>query len=366
MKTFVWVWCCVFSVLSFTAEALQTDCLFVLFSSGEATTTLPVLQARERQGKDFRVLVMGPAENMINPEMFPGKRLVLKDLGISQKIDNTNFEASQLSEESYKQLEEIDTKVLLVSSSTLIARQFLEHFSGCITGIILDTIGYDSASESFQKRVFKVQEVAQHVLCPAKNVADLFEKENACHLSEADHQYHVVGKPNLAQWSEELSKIDRVAVSSRLGLDPLKGRVVVFLGGHGQGYDRANPLFEDCADKLREAGYQVIVQTHPQVAKPKVPILEALSVADYIVGYNSSMVLDAALIGKNALYLIPESRPYHPYGIDSNLVAQVSNCKELEGYIKEGKRPGNLKEALQMPEDSVGAFNGLIDSWVAN
>lgn len=332
--------------------------LCVLYDAGETTALLPVLKKWESENRDFRVLVMATAEKQVKSDMFIGKRLTLNSLGIKETVDDKTARTTSLGLEALKSLNSLKPRVVLVGTASRIQEQVLEKFSSESTTIaFVDNFNYDPSHESFAT-VAKVQKAAQHVLCPSQNVIDLFTKDNPIEFTQ---RYKIVGKPSLELWEKEISEVDRKQILQELGLHEGKP-IVTFIGGYGEEYNKVvNSLFAECREKLQENGYQVILQPHPKVAQPKVKTTEALAVSDYVVGYNSSVILDAAIIGKNALYIIPKEVPYHHFAIDKGLISEVSNVDELLAYIRQGKRPSNVRQALNIPANSTEIVSQFVD-----
>lgn len=344
-----------------TPPKISTERLCVLYDAGETAGLLPVLKKWEREGKDFRVLVMGTAATLIKSDMFLGKRLELQDLGIQEKIDVQTARTQGLSSQSLAKLKEINPKLVLVGTASRIQQQALELFPKSSTVAFVDNFNYDPNFESYAT-VEKVQAAAKHVLCPSKNLIDLFSKEKSGTPTRLS-RFHVVGKPTLESWEKEIGAVDQAQVMNKLSLTPQK-KTVTFIGGYGAGYEVMNPLFSECAERLKKEGYQVIVQPHPKVEAQTIKTTEALAVSDYVVGYNTSVILDAALVGKNAFHFISEKTPFQHFAINQGLIGRVSTIEELLQYLREEKKPADVRKALDIPANSTDMISSLIDQWV--
>lgn len=340
-----------------TAKPLKTERLCVLFDAGETTVLLPILEKWDAEGKDFRVLVMGTAETKVQPTKFGKKRVTLRDLGILDQIDQKTERTKSLGIEALNKLEAFKPKMVLVGTASRIQQQVLEKFSDAITVAVVDNFNYDPTHESFDT-VKKVQAAAKHVLCPSQNVVELFVKDSKEHSAK----HHVVGKPSLEVWRKEIEATDKNAVLQKLGLNAKGGRIITFIGGYGPGYDVVNPLFDEQIAQLQKEGYQTILQPHPKMAPQKVTTQEALAVSDYVVGYNSSVILDAALIGKNAFFMIPDQAPFSHFAIN-NGIHKVKNIEEMVAYMKCGSKP-DICDKLVIPQNSVQRISDLADSFI--
>lgn len=343
---------------SYAVDKIHTECLFVLFDAGETNGLLPVLKRLDSEEKDFRVIVMATAETLIPPTLFHGKRLTLLDLDIQEFIDTKTIRTTELNDSSLRQLAtRIDPALVLVGTASRIQQQALKCFPHAVKMAFVDNFNYDPQQENYS--TFKeVQSVAQHVLCPSINVANMLSKGKEDHLP----CYHVVGKPSIEQWSKELAIADLAAAFQASGLDPYGGPVVALIGGYGPGYEIINPLFDTCAEKLRAEGYQVIFQPHPKVAPPKMKTTDVLAIADFVVGYNSSVIFDAALLGKNVVYLAPKEIPFNHFAIQEGYLTSVQSIQELVDYLRSGKTPVDLKKELHIPSNSTEIILQLINN----
>lgn len=348
------------SAYHIVAAPIETDRFVVLYDAGETNALKPLLEDWEKQKIDFKVLVMATAESLVLPEKFQGRRITLENLCIKENVDSQTERTHALSLDSLKLLHQVKTNVVLVGSASKIQEQILQEFAEeAKTFAFVDNFNYDVSHESFAT-VKKVQSAAHFVFCPSQHVVDLLKTNSD--QKEAMPIYEVVGKPSLEQWEKEIATTNKDQVLKVLGLDMSKGPIITFIGGYGYGYDRINPLFEQCAKQLKEEGYQVVIQPHPKVATPLVKTTEALAISNYIVGYNSSVMFDAAVIGKNALFMIPDEVPFNHFAIDSGLMFKVKDMAELLAYIHEEKAPKDIRETLKIPKNSLELMSKLIET----
>lgn len=340
------------------SSTLKVNRLCVLYDAGETTALIPVLKKWEKEGVDFHILVMATAETLIKPDMFTSKRLVLKDIGVMDTINQQTERTTGLGQDALKQLNKIKPKMVLVGTASRVQQQFLEKFSNAETVAFVDNFDYDPENASYAT-VMKVQAAAKHVLCPSQNMIEILKKENR----SSERSFHVVGKPTLEIWEKEIASVDRAKVLDTLQLKENGGAIITLIGGYGSGYDTINPLFSQYTEQLKKEGFQVILQPHPKVSPQKVKTTEALAVSDYVIGYNSSVILDAALIGKNALFLLPENLSFKHFAITKGLISQVSDFESLTRYIREGKTPAeNIRKTLNVPQNSTEIICTLLDT----
>lgn len=335
--------------------------LCVLFDAGETGNLLPVLKKLEINGKDFRVLVMGTAETIVKPGMFGNKRITLEDLEIN-KVDTTTPRTYSLSTEMMKKFQKMNPAVVLVGTASRIQQDVLQQFSSAVTVAFVDNISYDPQQESFET-VKKVQEVAKHVLCPSKNTVSLFL--NSQKRMELLPTYHVVGKPSLEAWEKEIHAVEPAAVLQTLHFTSDKP-IVTFIGGYGPGYEVIDPLFQQCVEDLNKQGIQAILQPHPKVGSSKVKTTEVLRVSSLVVGYNSSVIPDAAILGIPSLFFIPnDSRTSFKHeAIEKRRISKVSSCEELVAHIRKKHKIPNLREEMGIPSNSTEVITQLLTEWM--
>lgn len=336
------------------------DHFFVLYDAGETNSLIPVMKKFESEGKSFKVLVMGTAETIIKPEMFPQQRLVLKDLDISIIVDNTNWQREQKlnSQDVLKICSQITAQTITVGTVSRVQRQVLKHYDGEKIAFC-DNFDYDVSNESY-RTVKKTQNKAQIVLCPSKNLVRLLSE---CPLSEKPRKYKIVGKPSLEQWAKKLETVNKSAILEKLGFDKTQGPVVTFVGGYGQGYEIINPFFDEAAAFLQENGFQVLIQPHPKVAPQVVETTEALAISEYIIGFNSSIIFDAAVVGKKSIYFYPDSLTFDHFAIRKGYLPKAnSKIKLLETIQASGSNSTiDLYESEQIPHNSTERITKILN-----
>lgn len=343
-------------------EVIKTDRLFVLYDAGETNAMIPVMKRLEAEGKDFKVLVMGTSETIVKPGMFEGKRLVLKDLEVSDIVDKDNWKRDQeMSGDGILKIRDrIIPKAVIVGTASSVQRQVLPLFKAASIAFC-DNFDYDMTHESF-KTVDKVQAVASKVLCPSKNLVKLLSGPQP--TAESLKKYEIAGKPTLEQWKKDIEAVDQADVLRTLGFDKSKGPVITFVGGYGEGYEFIHILFEATAKCLRQRGYQVLIQPHPKVAQQKVKTPEALAVSDYVIGFNSSVIFDSAVIGKKAIFFYPNLLNFSHFAIREGYIPKVSSFVELLQTIEKMKNqpPVDLYEKEQIPKNSTDRILEIIEN----
>lgn len=336
-----------------STKPYAVDHFFVLYDAGETNALIPVLKKFETEGMNFKVLVMGTAETIIKPEMFPEQRLILRDFDVLTIVDNTKWQREQKldSQEVLKICSQITSRTIIVGTASRVQRQVLKHFDGKKIAFC-DNFDYDVSNESY-RTVKKTQGKAQIVLCPSKNLVRLLISE--CSVFDQSRKYKIAGKPSLDQWAKELETVDKSAVLEKLGFDSSQGPVVTFVGGYGQGYDTINPFFNEAAAFLRENGYQVLIQPHPKVAPQAVKTTEALAISEYVIGFNSSVVYDAAVVGKKGIYFYPDSLTFDHFAIREGYLPKVNSNVQLLETIKASRSQSaiDLYEVEQIPHNSA-------------
>lgn len=358
-------------------KPIKAEILFVLYDAGETNALLPVLQDLERRRINFRVLVMATAATKITPNMFPGKVLTLRDVGIKATVDANTPRTRSLSiwDEFILSLR-LDPKAVVVGVASRIQESALRAFPNAKTFAYLDNFNYDPAHESFAT-VEKVQAAAKHVLCPGNNVIQQFKKDKT-------RKFQVVGKPSLDAWDKTIAEIcspngmeqmiEKTAPGEQLNqllytqrmmkeIQKTNKVAITLIGGYGKGYEVIDPLFVKLKKKLEEKNYIVFNQLHPKVlsqTKQKADLTteQALALSKLsggtVIGYNSSVPFDAALIGIDALYIAPEDAPpFKHFAVQERIMPSVKSMEELLQHLEQPKQPQPLRELLQMPANST-------------
>lgn len=332
--------------------AFETDHFFVLYDAGETNALLPVLQKFDREKTDFKILVMGTAEKIIETGMFPAQRLVLEDFGVETVIDNTHWQREQKldSQAVEKICSQISAKTIIVGTASRVQQQVLKHHTGKKIAFC-DNFDYDVTQLSYNT-VKKTQKIAEIVLCPSKNLVCLLSETL---FSEKPKKYKIAGKPSVEQWAKELEAVHKGEVLEKLRFSHTKGPIVTFIGGYGPGYEIINPLFDEATHFLRQNGYQVWIQPHPKVAPQQIKTLEVLAVSDYVVGFNSSVIFDAAIIGKKGIYFFPNSLEFSHFAISKGYLPKADSIAGLLQILKdtEFQLPIDLYEIEKIPHNST-------------
>ncbi|MBA3957176.1 MAG: hypothetical protein H0X51_02110 [Parachlamydiaceae bacterium] len=359
MKIFyaLFAFCCVLTQLS-ALDVEKNNLLCVLYDAGDTGIMVPVLERLDKEGIDFHVLVMATAETIVKPGMFGKKRITLKDLGIGTVVDTTTARTMGLASSEMKKVNKLNPSVVLVGTASKIQQQVLKEYSDRVTVAFVDNFSYDPCQEAFAT-VEDVVSVAKNVLYPSDQTRMLFEKV-------AKGASYIVGKPSLEKWQQDIEAVDQQEVLQHLGFNE-EQPIVTLIGGYGPGYEVIDPLFDSFVDFFRKEGFQVIRQHHPKVAPNKVKVTEALAVSQYAVGYNSSVVLDAAILGKKSLFFIPDDprTSFRHLAIAKGFIPKVTTYDELVKYIRSEGVCLDVRKALNLPEHSTERVVNLLEMWIA-
>lgn len=336
--TFILIFILPFSSFSFQPSSF----LFVAFDAGETSNFIPVMTALKEENRPFKILVMGTAETLVPESEF---RVTLADLGSDEVVDRSTKRTYELSQKSLTLIQNaFNPEKVIVGTASSIQAQVITLFPHAKSYAFVDNLNYDPQHENFLT-VCKVYRAASTILFPAKFTEKLFP--------EREKPSVIVGKPSLEVWEKEIDEVDLNKLNLQLNGKP----VILFVGGYGEGYEVINPFFEECREKLQTAGYNVIIQPHPKVKPSKIKITEALALCKktggVVIGYNSSVPLDAALIGIHALYMNPDGvKPFQHFP----LIGSVKTCEDLLERVKHLPKPKRLMAELAMPENSVETF----------
>jgi hypothetical protein len=178
-----------------------------------------------------------------------------------------------------------------------------------------DNINFEGTDPYFQAAQ-KVAKTPDHLLVPSKSFKNIYPEAK------------VVGQPSYELWKQQLSGIQTSAVSAKLPFS-LKSPVIVFIGGYGHDYDEALRQFLSFARDLK--GYTILMTYHPkmegkvekeELKKHPLPhvhliepswhisTIEAIAIADHVICHQSTVGINAAVSGKDVIYLIPSNQTY--------------------------------------------------------
>jgi hypothetical protein len=340
----------------------RCDTLFILQDAGETDALLPVIEKCAQNNDSFLILTGGQATETLS------KKIALKDktisytqLGISEIVDKTWKRDAKISDSSLKKIEaEIETKQVLSGVAFELQGQLLESFKKfeCKTFAYWDNINYEGVNPYFQTAA-KVAKIADRLLVPSKAFANAYP------------QGEVVGQPSYELWKQQLSGIRPASVTAKLPF-PLKTPVIVFIGGYGRDYDEALRKFLGYARDLK--GYTILITYHPKMEGKvereelqKQPIghthllesswnissCEAIAIADYVVCHQSTMGINAAVAGKNVIYLVPSDQTYTNLLIERGAARTVSSFDELLSSLAPKKSVEDPFTVLKVPQGSV-------------
>lgn len=307
----------------------ETDCLFVLTHAGETLELLPVIEEMEKQSKDYRVIALNVAKDLVKGRV-PSDKLIEKPPKAKKVITGVHSDLHQ---------------------------QYLDLYRESAETYAYWDNPEPRGAAPYYALALKVQASAKKVLFPSAYVASSPEFQNRPTAEKI-----VVGKPTLLKFKEEL------ALSAKDESD-----TILFVGTYGEGYEKALTLFVRSLQNLRELKSKVVFQKHPmskdhleeQYAKAiggavsQVPLLEAMGKASLVVTYNSSAGFQALVGGKSVLFVVPEGDAYTNSLIDQKLVFKAANQAEIRNVLRAGKKNEanfDLFSAMGIPIDPINRF----------
>jgi hypothetical protein len=339
------------------------DTVFILQDAGETNALLPVIEKCAQNNENFLILTGGQATETIGQKIaLKDKTLSFAQLGIPEQIDKTWKRDDKLSDASLKKIEaEIEAKQVVTGVAFEFHGQLIEAFKAreSETFAYWDNINFEGTDPYFQAAQ-KVAKTPDHLLVPSmifKNVYPLAE---------------VVGQPSYELWKQQISGIRPSAVTAKLPFS-VKSPVVVFIGGYGRDYDEALRQFLSFARDLK--GYTILITYHPKmegkVEKEElkkhplshvhliesswhVSTMEAIAIADHVICHQSTVGINAAVSGKDVIYLIPSNQTYTNPLIERGGAKAVSTLPQLMASLT-AKRTSNKDpfNTLKVPQGSV-------------
>jgi len=355
---------CILLALSTQGWAKQAcDTVFILQDAGETNALLPVIDKYAQNNENFLILTGGQATETIGQKItLKDKTLSFAQLGISEQMDKTWKRDDKLSEASLKKIEaEIEAKYVVTGVAFEFHGQLLEAFKArkSETFAYWDNINFEGTDPYFQTAK-KVAKIADHLLVPSKIFKNIYP------------QAEVVGQPSYELWKQQLSGIQPSAVAAKLPFS-VKSPVVVFIGGYGHDYDEALRQFLSFARDLK--GYTILMTFHPkmegkvekeELKKHPLPhvhliepswhisTMEAIAIADHVICHQSTVGINAAVSGKDVIYLVPSNQTYTNPLIERGGARAVSTLQELMASLT-AKRTSDKDpfSTLKVPQGSV-------------
>ncbi|MBS3904454.1 MAG: CDP-glycerol glycerophosphotransferase family protein [Simkania sp.] len=357
---------------------IETDCLFVLAHTGETNEMLPIMEEMQKQEKEFKVLALGVAQDLIKNRVDPSKQLQAAHWGVAiEKNWPIDRELPKNAVEAVAK--EIHARIVVTGVAMLPQKQFLEAYASTAKTFAFWDNPEPRGAVPYFSTALNVQAAASKVLFPSGFVASA--KEFA---ERPEEQKLVIGKPTLLYSLEDLQRIDKKAVLETLHFTS-EQPVIAFIGTYGDRYEKAFQMFIEALNTTIEPKSQVIVQIHPMangdfeqhacttflnkkqqyIVSPKngVSMLEALAVADIVVTYNSSAGFQALLGGKRVIYVVPEGDAYSNSLIEQGLVYKVSSPQAFSTEVTRkfsSDSPGSLIDLMHIPLDPKERFLHLL------
>lgn len=288
-----------------------------------------MLEEFEEEGIDFRVLVMGIARDEEGPKKFTAKRIDIHDLGVEEKIDKSWPRTKAISDVSLQKIKEaITPRNVIVGTASKIQEQVVRSYQTSRTFAYWDNFNYDPSNPAFET-AYKVQTAASKVICPSEFIKDKVANDNP-------EKYVVGGQPTLESWKKDViyAQQHRDEILNAIGLKSNGGKVAVFIGGYGERFDKANQLFLQCQNWLKDNGFQMHVQLHPKVGSNPILTSHAVAVSDYVICYDSTVGYQALFFNKHVIFAIPEGDPTSNFAIELGFAGKASNTHEFAEHVR--------------------------------
>jgi CDP-glycerol glycerophosphotransferase (TagB/SpsB family) len=308
---------------------IETDCLFVLTHAGETNELLPVIEELQKQSKDYRVLALNVAKELVKDRV-PSERLIEEPIKAKKVITGVHSEEHKYYLELYR--DQAETFAYWDNPEPRGAVPYFTH-------------------------ALKVQALAKKVLFPSGFVANAKEFQN-----RPSSEKIVVGKPTLLKFLNDLKHYSSTDAST-----------ILFVGTYGEGYEKALDLFVRSIQSMPGNKPKVVFQRHPMAkgdneekaaqsvegSVSKVSLLEAMAQAKIVVTYNSSAGFQALIGGKPVVYVVPEGDEYSNSLIEANRASKacdINQVKEALANIKTDFCSEELFSAMEIPLDSIDRF----------
>jgi len=348
-----------------TKTSIDATYAFFFYDAGETRALTPVLDALKQKGVKFSVVVMGTAREEECLKNFSAERIDIKDLGVTEPIDKTWQRAKPISDESLRNLaDRVHAKKIVVGCASEAQAQIAKTFSASKTYAYWDNFNYDPSKASFDT-ANRVQEAAQKVICPSKLIQDEFISV-AAKSKRSFEDYVVGGQPILEIWEKciNYSVKNKDIVVQTLCLKNNKEKIVTFIGGYGEDFEKVNKIFDQCKWWLQKNCFQVNTQPHPKIKKdPLVPTPEAVGVSDYVVCYDSTAAYQSLFFNKIVIFIIPEGDPTSNFAIKKGFAEKVSSVDEFKKAIFNAQQncQRDYYELIGVPRNSTETIVNILE-----
>jgi hypothetical protein len=359
------------NLLSTTPEPTKTDILFVLEHPGETKDLLLVTEELKRSGRNFSILALGTAKNLVDPSVY--KKEIIPS-------DTAEVIASKIS-----------PKILITGVATEKQKEFLNRFENTET----TTYAYwdnpePNGSVAYFTEALKTEKAAKYVLLPSQYVADSPEFADRPTSTKL-----IVGKPTLEEFQKTVENIDQEEILGRLKSITKDSPILVFSGTYGKEYEKAFALFINCINKAYwdSQKKQVIFQIHPSSdgkfekeycekhlganvdyiistrdVSQKLSIEEAIAISDLFITYNSSSNFQAAICGRKIANVIPDGDPYTTSLLKLDIAMKISSPESLVDSIQSMRtlEVDSIYRYMGIPKNSVQLIIQAIDQGLKN
>jgi hypothetical protein len=328
---------------------------FLCCDMGETNALIPVMQELQRQKIDFNVIAMGVAINKLKNDVSLKDRVI----EIKEIVDTAKNRTKPL-ENVVDVIKNLQPMIVISGPASKAQEQLLRALPAKKKIVYLDNFNYAISNSSFET-VKGVASVAQKIICVSDIVKGQMLAIEKGTLKEKDIK--PLGRPSLENWVSQVHEINKTDILKKIGFNPNK-KIVVFIGGYGSRYDDGiNHAYDNAMKVLKEAGYQVYIQHHPNILKQQpLTTIEAVGIADFIVCYDSSVGFEALFADKKVIFLQPENvEPYDNIAIQKKLANSVqTNAQLLEILESPSTQTKDVYAILGIEKKSTEAITSYI------
>jgi len=344
--------------------ALQTPLLFLLYDAGETIALAPVMISLDREGTDFRVLVMGAASEEIRRiPLFHSKVIDLNKNGSWQHDQKlTNQELNTI-------VEHLSADVVVTGVASVVQYQISKVLKSKGSEILAY---YDNFIVPLNRHPH------QDIIAPFVELADTFMVPSRAIADSIDETVAVVGQPSLQVWADRLATLDGTAVRRDYGYShkPL----LVYCGCDSENYADAFRLFVDCVKG--NPNWQIAIQLHPNAEGAmerevlaeaglksvrlydRIPgMLPLVAAADIVVVHRAITGIQAGLAGKSVIQVDTVDSGFW-YNLASD--PTMFRFAVAQALHKPPTDPAKLYRKVGIPQDSKERILKMIAKHMPN
>jgi hypothetical protein len=369
-------------VSSFASEPTKAnhDVTFCIYSSAEAFNLTGVCQHLNQMGITHQVIAFGAARSELeksDPTYLVALPENLKTLGYR----GCWSEEAGLSKEQIESLYNLikGSKLLVIGIRSKLQMELIQFFHARN----LPVLGYCDSFDTLKGHTFLKSTL------PYLQGLFLLTRSQKKELKELapDLEGYAIGKDEIDQLMQKVTSRSEneatlQAIEAACAFDRSK-KMLLYCSGDGLTSDAGFQLFYETMKDLRSKHYNIIVSLHPaphatgayekalqkqlpriQIAPKTISSAKLIEIADIVVTFGSSTLVNSIARKKASCYLVPSNSTFTNAPIQSGWVPCLRSPKEFWTWVVEGNSDVfDLRSEL--PKDSCCEMAKIISTYLS-